>query len=153
MWQSRSPQARAPVTRRVTLTAIFAIAIVGTTDALAAFPQLARCTVLASEPGKAAALQTLAQAKMRAALRDPESARFGSATHVRAVCNEGAHDIVCGSVNAKNGFGGYTGAQGFAFITSGDEYAIALESGDERELRALQDAYGLCLKALQSRSK
>lgn len=43
-------------------------------------------------------------------LRDPESARFGSTRVVRA---ESGRDAVCGSVNARNAYGGYTGSDLF----------------------------------------
>jgi hypothetical protein len=43
-------------------------------------------------------------------LRDPESARF---TGVRVVRTENGRDALCGSVNAKNAYGGYAGADLF----------------------------------------
>lgn len=51
-----------------------------------------------------------ARAAVRARLKDPKSAQFGD-----AIVTERA---VCGSVNAKNGFGGYTGSQPFIVIGS-----------------------------------
>lgn len=51
-----------------------------------------------------------ARAAVRARLKDPNSAQFGD-----AIVTERA---VCGSVNAKNGFGGYTGPQPFIVIGS-----------------------------------
>jgi hypothetical protein len=47
-----------------------------------------------------------AKAAVTAVLKDPESARFG------AITTDGK--IVCGSVNAKNSFGGYVGPKVFA---------------------------------------
>lgn len=54
-----------------------------------------------------------------AALKDPESARFGE---FRAV-EDGAKGVVtvCGTVNAKNSFGGYTGMQPFIGALDFDE--------------------------------
>jgi hypothetical protein len=46
---------------------------------------------------------------VKSMLRDPASARFGT---VVVVSKDGAR-TVCGSVNAKNGFGGYAGEQAF----------------------------------------
>jgi hypothetical protein len=43
---------------------------------------------------------------VRASLRDPGSAKF-STLHV--LRSPGRHNLYCGLVNAKNGFGGYTG--------------------------------------------
>lgn len=49
---------------------------------------------------------THAKRSVKSVLRDPDSAVFG------AVYN-GRDDAVCGAVNAKNSFGGYTGPQLF----------------------------------------
>lgn len=49
-----------------------------------------------------------ARAAVTSQLRDPESARFGPLTRGRG-------GAVCGTVNARNGFGGYTGAAPFAW--------------------------------------
>jgi hypothetical protein len=49
---------------------------------------------------------------LRSALKDPDSARFGgmgSASYVR----DEASMLVCGWVNGRNSFGGYTGSQPF----------------------------------------
>jgi hypothetical protein len=43
-------------------------------------------------------------------LKDPDSARFSD------LVKTGGGYIVCGKVNAKNGFGGYTGAKSFAYF-------------------------------------
>ncbi len=43
-------------------------------------------------------------------LKDPDSAKFGN---VIVVETEKYGRVVCGEVNAKNGFGGYTGSKGF----------------------------------------
>lgn len=51
-------------------------------------------------------------------LRDPESAKFSNAI----ISRKTGSPIVCGFVNSKNGFGGYTGAQ--RFISAGKTLAI-----------------------------
>jgi hypothetical protein len=48
------------------------------------------------------------RAAVLADLRDPDSARFGSMT-------PGKSEAVCGTVNAKNGFGGFTGPTAFVW--------------------------------------
>lgn len=47
---------------------------------------------------------------VRTMLKDPDSAKFGDIFF-------GRHGTVCGTVNAKNAFGGYTGAQVFTIDT------------------------------------
>jgi hypothetical protein len=51
-----------------------------------------------------------AQSAVRQSLRDPESAQFRGAGF--AYPDQG---MVCGSVNAKNGFGGYSGFQKYVY--------------------------------------
>lgn len=53
-----------------------------------------------------------AERVMRSRLKDPESARFESLIVARF---SGA-PVVCGHVNAKNGFGGYTGPKAFMLV-------------------------------------
>lgn len=51
---------------------------------------------------------------VRETLKDPDSARFGPiAMHKVAVPNKGDLDVGCGTVNAKNSFGGYVGDKRF----------------------------------------
>jgi hypothetical protein len=59
------------------------------------------------------------QERVRTRLKDPDSAQF---RNVRTYRGSGI-PIACGEVNSKNGFGGYTGFQGF--VAAG--YIIALE--------------------------
>lgn len=55
-------------------------------------------------------------------LRDPSSAKFGE---IRAV-EEGPDNLfVCGFVNAKNGYGGFTGMEPFAGILRGGFFTLA----------------------------
>lgn len=46
---------------------------------------------------------------IKRSLRDPDSARFGTVRVYRS----GGSPVVCGTVNARNGFGGYTGERPF----------------------------------------
>lgn len=52
---------------------------------------------------------TAVKAAISRALKDPESARWGDVF----VSRKGGEPVVCGHVNARNSFGGYTGAQPF----------------------------------------
>jgi len=71
-----------------------------------------------------------ARAAVLAILRDPDSAHFGAFTHAGG-------DAVCGSVNAKNGFGGYSGLE--SFVYSGGAVTI-FEPGAPHD-RQLIEAY------------
>lgn len=50
--------------------------------------------------------ETSAQRHVRAMLKDPDSAKF-------ELLFTGRNNLECGTVNAKNSFGGYTGAQAY----------------------------------------
>lgn len=60
-----------------------------------------------------------------AVLKDPDSARFDSLRR-RTTSNL---DLVCGKVNAKNSFGGYTGSKLFAFNVTTSQPAMLAEDG------------------------
>lgn len=49
-------------------------------------------------------------------LKDPESARFGE---IWALSGTNGRRSVCGYINAKNSYGGYTGNKMFSIISSG----------------------------------
>lgn len=51
-------------------------------------------------------------------LRDPTSAIFGQVLIVR----KGGQESICGEVNAKNGFGGYTGMKPFVITSDAKLY-------------------------------
>ncbi|MFH1798004.1 MAG: hypothetical protein ABH844_01485 [Candidatus Omnitrophota bacterium] len=51
-----------------------------------------------------------AKMKVKSLLRDPNSAEF---QNIRTVVNSKAEESVCGEVNARNAFGGYTGFRKF----------------------------------------
>jgi hypothetical protein len=57
-------------------------------------------------------------------LKDPKSAEFGN---IRFLKSDRGNYGVCGEVNAKNSFGGYTGRSGFV-VSDKDAY---LDSNDE----------------------
>lgn len=53
---------------------------------------------------------------VRGALKDPESARFRSFQKVSRGMGD---DYICGEVNAKNSYGGYTGHSAFTVSSAG----------------------------------
>ena len=70
------------------------------------------------------------QVRVRASLKDPSSAQFGRAW----VVNVKGAPMVCGTVNSKNSFGGYAGAQGF--FAGGDLIVMAesMKAGEWEKL-------------------
>lgn len=77
-----------------------------------------------------------ARAAILSQLRDPQSAAFGTLTR-------GRRDAVCGTVNARNGFGGYTGAEPFAWspATGATLYEFPSELGHWRERGELAERF------------
>jgi hypothetical protein len=73
-----------------------------------------------------------AEDAVRASLRDPDSARFGNVWFIE---RSGA---VCGGINAKNAYGGYTGENRFV-VKDG---AVVIDSVDENEHGDLVIAFG-----------
>jgi hypothetical protein len=66
------------------------------------------------------AVERDAKELVRSRLRDPASAQFSI---IRV-----SGSTVCGTVNSKNGFGGYAGAEGF--VVSGGDLYLQSETGD-----------------------
>jgi hypothetical protein len=73
------------------------------------------------DPDKRDLWIVISQDAVRKRLKDPDSAKFED---VFFSTFEG-HAVVCGRVNSKSGFGGYTGSQGF--IASGDLITVLEE--------------------------
>jgi hypothetical protein len=61
-------------------------------------------------------LQTATESAIRSIMRDPESARFGPAAAVKTPTGY----TLCGKVNGKNAFGGYTGDKPFMLNLADD---------------------------------
>lgn len=94
--------------------------------ALAPFALLAASCTDAGEPQTAEqALLLEAQDAVRAVLKDPDSAKFDDAITTTVMPSIGA--VCFGSVNSKNGFGGYTGAQHYFYRRGGP--AVLQEQG------------------------
>lgn len=69
---------------------------------------------------------------VKARLRDPDTAEFSD---VHTTTYQGA-EVVCGHVNAKNGFGGMTGRQ--KFVGTGDTVFV-----EEDGASAVQEAWSM----------
>lgn len=68
---------------------------------------------------------------VRQRLKDPYSAKFrGSSMYTG-----GPARVVCGEVNAKNSFGGYTGFEGF--VAAGDVIVLASDMKNQAEFADL----------------
>lgn len=68
------------------------------------------------------ATQRVIRTSVASELKDPYSARFGYMAGAR----QGAIVVVCGTVNAKNSYGGYTGPRWFygAYVPSTNKFAM-----------------------------
>lgn len=62
---------------------------------------------------------------VRAYLKDPQSAQFGNEFIVGQLDNQGP--IICGTVNARNAFGGYVGVKRFIAFPS----SVIFDEGEE----------------------
>ncbi|KSJ59534.1 hypothetical protein GHV80_16555 [Pseudomonas aeruginosa] len=59
-----------------------------------------------------------AMASVREVLKDPDSAKFSGLIGVRSISAPPDKYSICGKVNAKNSYGGYTGFTRFAVLDS-----------------------------------
>ncbi|MBZ9659771.1 hypothetical protein LB523_12015 [Mesorhizobium sp. ESP-6-4] len=93
-------------------------------------------SALASERYALTEMQTAAiEQTISSTLKDPSSALFGD---IDAANVGGGQVLVCGSVNAKNGFGGYAGTipfQGHIWPPDRSFYIDALASDESDALR------------------
>lgn len=76
---------------------------------------------------------------IRARLKDPDSAEFRNSRFYSG----GPSPAVCGEVNAKNGFGGFTGFE--RFIASGEDTAFVASDSTPSEFQTAWDQ--LCVRA------
>jgi hypothetical protein len=65
---------------------------------------------------------------LRAAMKDPDSARIGKLFSAKATSGLIA---VCGFVNGRNSYGGYTGEQPFFGMLNGGSFAVGLIGSSE----------------------
>ncbi|MER8925780.1 hypothetical protein [Mesorhizobium sp. M0859] len=66
----------------------------------------------------------LVKAAFSAALKDPDSAKFGKFS---AAMKDDQTIIVCGTVNSKNSFGGYSGAAPFVGEINTDSHSFEVQ--------------------------
>jgi hypothetical protein len=102
----------------------------------------------ATRPAESSKLVTTAEHLVRAQLKDPGSAQFRNvtATHPDSV----SLPVICGEVNARNGYGGYVGFVPFLYdANSGKAYLLNLNPTSDDSLESLRaegvaiDLYGL----------
>ena len=62
-----------------------------------------------------------ARVAVTARLKDPASVRFGEVRISAPASSLGGGTAVCGFVNARNGFGGYTGMAPFVYVAGSAE--------------------------------
>ena len=62
-------------------------------------------------------------------LKDPDSAKFGKVFQGRGMSGKAT---VCGEVNAKNGYGGYTGMTPFIYLTETDRAMLITDPVNDR---------------------
>lgn len=96
-----------------------------TITALASVLTLTACAPKPPPPSPEQQAVAAAESAVRAGLRDPDSARFSQVWTVKAAPSG---LTVCGYVNARNGFNGYSGPQRF-YVYPGSAQAIILEDG------------------------
>lgn len=112
--------------KAILLTAIFAV------SACSNSPRIPDSTPVApvakkvrSEPRVIVQLsqaqEDAAKSSVRSSLKDPQSAVFDGLYGTTINPGNAKSVVVCGYVNAKNGYGGYTGSSKFALI-AGDTY-------------------------------
>jgi hypothetical protein len=92
--------------------------------------------------GKQAASVGAGQAAIKSSLRDPESAKFRNVHFYSG----GGVPVTCGEVNARNGFGGYSGYERFV---AASDIISATESQVEGGLGPVWDKY--CVRATWDR--
>lgn len=85
-----------------------------------------------------ATVQDRAKAAVLLKLKDPNSAKFGILT---AMTSPNAHgeptDVICGTVNAKNSYGGYAGATPFVYFVQSGDVKIKNEMSSNSDVMAM----------------
>jgi len=81
-----------------------------------------------------------AKAAILKKLKDPGSAQFSGFSTERSPA---LGDMICGMVNAKNGYGGYAGARGFIYYPARSK-AVMIMSGDTDDEYEGRDGANYC---------
>lgn len=115
---------------RSSLLAFGAIALAGCGAAYQVDPAQISAVRSGTEPNKSV-IVAQAEARMRSGLKDPESAKFEWPNGFIA----GAHQplgampiygwITCGTVNARNSYGGYVGAQALLLVVQNGQIVFS----------------------------
>ncbi len=98
--------------RRLILSAICGVAITG---CVSQPPGTSTPAVTWTKDSATGNEKKIAKEKVTSQLKDPESARYGE---IWALNGSNGHRTVCGYVNAKNSYGGYTGEKTFTILAS-----------------------------------
>lgn len=97
-------------------------------------PERQQAMAQAQEQARQNLLFQAAEQAVRALLRDPSSAQFKRLSILKG---KDGKSYVCGQVNAKNAFGGYTGFSAFAFrVANGPAYLV-----EEEPLQVIDACY------------
>lgn len=98
------------------------------------------------------AFATKAKSLITSSLKDPDSAKFSDMRVFRALHTDGGFTFICGKVNAKNSFGGYTGNENYLVYKkeNGDIFGGVGDSGFLSTIRSegkwwKYDADDMCL--------
>lgn len=82
------------------------------------------------------------QQQLATQLKDPGSAQFGPIQ--AAISTQDKSVAVCGTVNAKNSYGGYTGTKPYVGALDGGSFRLLVLGGPERDTAVAQS---VCAKA------
>ena len=96
-----------------------------------------------AEPARIAAERAI-----KRQLKDPESARFGPELYTRVKCQNGATDLVCMKVSARNSYGGYASEKLwlYAKFADGTESTWTEDDLFKPANAGVVDALALCAK-------
>lgn len=98
---------------------------------------LGACSVSTSSDD---AFQTAVEQSVRKSLREPDSARFEQITI------NPAEKTACGRVNARNGFGGFTGFQWFSYRDG------IVTHADDPDTKEFQASFRICMDTATKRA-
>lgn len=101
--------------------------------ALSVLGAVAGCVKVTSEAMQSADPKRveIAKSAVRNIMKDPESTRFGDGYQAYRLGN--GDDVICGSVNAKNSYGGYVGYSPF-YVRFRDAKVMVVETSDRGQL-------------------
>lgn len=86
-----------------------------------------------------------AEAAVREQLKDPDSAKFSHVASWVVPDSDPPETVVCGLVNAKNSYGGYSGAEHFSVTGYGQVFPAYTNVQSEEETENQQSGLGFTL--------